>query len=215
MSYGTVCGWPSAAYSILNSSETPLRSGPMTVEELSWMVSIMCIGGFFGNMFFGCITGRFGRKLPLLLIAVPMTVCFIIISLLKNLFNWCFLQISWCLIIFATNPYYIYVARFISGFGASGTFILIPLFVAEIAEDSVRGSLGSLLVLNCNIGILIAFILGNYFTYEIQPIILVFMPILFFTAFSFFPESPQYLMKRGEEEVIVKFPSFSHWTYSY
>lgn len=88
-----------------------------------------------------------------------------------------------------------------SGFCGAGVFIFIPLFVAEIAEDSVRGSLGSLLVLSCNIGILIAFIAGNYLTYNISPIIHASLPILFFMAFVFFPESPQYLMKIGKEEV--------------
>lgn len=87
------------------------------------------------------------------------------------------------------------------GFGGAGIFIFIPLFVAEISEDCVRGSLGSLLVLSCNVGILIAFILGNYVTYCIQPIILASLPVLFFVVFAFFPESPQYLMKIGKEEV--------------
>lgn len=87
------------------------------------------------------------------------------------------------------------------GFCGAGAFIFIPLFVAEIAEDSVRGSLGSLLVLSANIGILIAFVAGNYVTYNISPIIHASLPILFFMAFWFFPESPQYLMKIGKEEV--------------
>lgn len=113
------------------------------------------------------------------------------------------LQISFCLIIFATNPYYLYVARLLSGFSGAGVFVLIPLFVAEIAEDSVRGSLGSLLVLNCNIGILIAFVLGNYLSYTTGVIVLASLPILFLIVFPFFPESPQYLMKSGNEEVII------------
>lgn len=89
------------------------------------------------------------------------------------------------------------------GFGGAGAFIILPLFVAEIAEDSVRGTLGSLLVLSCNIGILIAFILGNYLSYHIQAIILALVPVLFCIAFSFFPETPQYLMTMGKEEVKI------------
>lgn len=108
---------------------------------------------------------------------------------------------STCLILFAANPYYLYAARFLAGFGGAGAFIFIPLFVSEIAEDNVRGSLGSLLVLSCNIGILIAFIIGNYLTYTIQLFIHASLPILFFVSFAFFPESPQYLMKIGKEEV--------------
>lgn len=87
------------------------------------------------------------------------------------------------------------------GFVGAGVFVLIPLFVAEIAEDNVRGSLGSLLVLSCTIGMLIAFIAGNYLAYNTPPIIYAAQPILFFVAFAFFPESPQYLMKIGKEEV--------------
>lgn len=182
MAYGSGCGWPSAAYSVLNSDvETPLQSGSMNVAELSWMVSLMCVGGFIGNIFFGCITNRYGRKLPLLSLAVPMTI-------------------SWCLIIYATSPVYLYAARMLCGFAGSGAFIFLPLFVAEISADSVRGSLGSLLVLSCNIGILIAFICGNYLNYTLQPVVLASLPILFFVTFSFFPESPQYLMKVGKEK---------------
>lgn len=112
-----------------------------------------------------------------------------------------FPQISWFLIIFATNPYYLYLARLLVGFGGGGTFVLLPLFVAEISEDRVRGSLGSLLVLSSNVGILMAFILGNYLSYAAQAIIMATVPIFFFLAFSFFPESPQFLMKIGKEEV--------------
>lgn len=166
------------------------------------MVSIMCIGGFLGNIFFGCIADRWGRKLPLMSIAIPMTVCFRIIQL-KHFDNLNFLQASWCLITYARSPYYLYASRLLSGFAGSGAFILMPLFVAEIAEDSVRGSLGSLLILNCNAGILLAFILGNYLSYDTQAIILACLPILFFITFSFFPESPMYLMKSGKEEVIL------------
>ncbi|KAJ6621565.1 Facilitated trehalose transporter Tret1, partial [Pseudolycoriella hygida] len=89
----------------------------MSEEELSWMVSVMCIGGFIGNIFFGCTSNLWGRKLPLLSIAIPFTL-------------------SWILTFFATNPIYLYAARILGGFGGAGIFILNPLFVAEIAEDS-------------------------------------------------------------------------------
>lgn len=93
MSYGIACGWPSAAHGVLKSNEkTPLNSGPMTDEELSWMVSLICIGGFIGNIFFGLTTNRWGRKLPLLSLAIPMTVGFMIIGCLNILdtFSPCF-----------------------------------------------------------------------------------------------------------------------------
>lgn len=66
----------------------------------------------------------------------------------------------------------------------------------------VRGTLGSLLVFSCNIGILLAFVLGNYFSYIASPIVLFCIPCLFMLAFIFFPETPAYLMKSGKEKVI-------------
>lgn len=90
MSYGSICGWPSAAYSVLQSNETPLRSGPMTVAELSWMVGFLCVGGFVGNIFFGCITNHCGRKLPILSLAIPITVCCMLIGSLSKSNEFCF-----------------------------------------------------------------------------------------------------------------------------
>lgn len=44
-------------------------------------------------------------------------------------------QISWFLIIVATRAEHLYVSRFLGGLSAGGSFVLVPLFVAEIAED--------------------------------------------------------------------------------
>lgn len=72
--YGAVCGWPSASFLILLSDESPLASGPLTIGQASWVSSIMCIGGFVGNIFFGWFTDKYGRKLPLIIIAIPQLV---------------------------------------------------------------------------------------------------------------------------------------------
>lgn len=77
------------------------------------------------------------------------------------------------LIIFAENVYYLYVSqifflleyfntlthifiylfisrylsRFFSGFVGGAVFVVIPLMVTEIAEDSIRGALSTILVI--------------------------------------------------------------------
>lgn len=45
------------------------------------------------------------------------------------------IQISFLLIIYAQNVYYLYVSRVLTGFVGGGLFVVIPLMVAEIAED--------------------------------------------------------------------------------
>lgn len=45
------------------------------------------------------------------------------------------MQLSWIMILFATNVYYLYIARMAIGLAGSGAFFVIPVFVSEIADD--------------------------------------------------------------------------------
>lgn len=44
-------------------------------------------------------------------------------------------QVSWAMILFATNVTQLYIARFLAGFSGGGLFVILPLFIAEISED--------------------------------------------------------------------------------
>lgn len=66
-------GWPSPSIFLLESDETPLPSGKITVEEASWIASLLSIGCLFGNVF-GYITNKFGRKVTLIFISIPTIV---------------------------------------------------------------------------------------------------------------------------------------------
>lgn len=74
ITYGIACGWPSPTVPILGSEETPIESGPLTSDELSWVVGMMCFGGFTGTLLIGWITDRIGRKYPLWILAIPSLV---------------------------------------------------------------------------------------------------------------------------------------------
>lgn len=68
----------------------------------------------------------------------------------------------------------------------------------------IRGRLGSLLMLSVTIGILFGFIAGTYLTYYLVPKIFLPLPIVFFVLFIFFPETPQYYIKRKSFDVMYK-----------
>lgn len=72
--YGVSIGWSSPNVVLLTSSDSPLPSGQISMEEASWIASLLCIGGLAGNIFFGFITNAFGRKIPLILISIPAMV---------------------------------------------------------------------------------------------------------------------------------------------
>lgn len=75
----TICegigvGWASPSINLFTSDQSPLSSGKISMEEASWIASLICVGGTFGNVIFGYIADKFGRKIPLLLIPIPMIV---------------------------------------------------------------------------------------------------------------------------------------------
>lgn len=74
LGFGTIVGWPSASLLVLQSDSTPLPTGPLTIDELSWVGSLMCFGGLFGNSVFGLLSNRYGRKIPLTIAAIPQIV---------------------------------------------------------------------------------------------------------------------------------------------
>lgn len=73
-SYGTACAWGSVNFLYLQSDDTHLSSGPLSVPEAALVVSLLCAGGLIGNVLFVFVTEKFGRKLPLLFLAIPEIV---------------------------------------------------------------------------------------------------------------------------------------------
>lgn len=74
--YGTACGWPSVSFDVLESAErSPLASGPLNTNEISWLVSLFGLGGFLGTILFGILINLIGRKTYLCLLAIPQIVC--------------------------------------------------------------------------------------------------------------------------------------------
>lgn len=75
---------------------------------------------------------------------------------------------------------------------------------------SIRGRLGSLLMLSCTTGILFSFVAGTYLSYLQVPKLFMGLPIIFIIVFIFLPETPQYHISRKDNEVSLFF-SLSHW----
>ncbi|KAH8263237.1 hypothetical protein KR044_006378 [Drosophila immigrans] len=181
ISFGAYCGWPSSSFLELGSDESPLETGPLTKQDQGNVASVLCLGGLIGNVFFAWLAERCGRKSSLLWVTLP--------SLL-----------GWVLIPYARNPTHLIAARFLGGVAGGGVFGVIPIYIAELAEDSVRGILGTFLVLTCNMGVVLAFVLGYYFNYATVAWIVSTLSVLFLVCFWFMPETPQHLMQSKKPE---------------
>ncbi|XP_063701181.1 facilitated trehalose transporter Tret1-like [Culicoides brevitarsis] len=177
--FGLAVGWPSPTIpKLMDPSSKLLESGPLTIDEASWISSIMCIGGACATLFFGYTSEKFGRKLSLISLAVPTLL-------------------GWLFIIYGKNPTHLYIARFLGGFGGGGSFIIVPVYVTEIANNDIRGILGSLTVLLHNIGLVISYAVCSYAHYFTVPYIGIGASVIFFVWSLMIPESPTYLMERG------------------
>lgn len=76
----------------------------------------------------------------------------------------------------------------------------VSLYVAEIAENKIRGILGSFYILACNLGVLISFIAGAYLDFFIVPLLMIAVPTTFLVALIFLPDTPQSLIIRNKPE---------------
>lgn len=64
---------------------------------------------------------------------------------------------------------------------------------------SIRGSLGSLMMMSANFGILLAFVAGDYLPFAWVPRLFVCVPIVFVLTVLWFPETPFYFMRTNRE----------------
>lgn len=68
-------------------------------------------------------------------------------------------------------------------------------------DFSVRGTLNSIYEPAYNIGIAVTFVLGNFFEPVDQAKILLPIPILFVIVAFFMPQTPEYWIRRNNQEV--------------
>lgn len=64
-------------------------------------------------------------------------------------------------------------------------------------KRSIRGRLATFCQISRNVGVLMAYVLMELLPYRIRPCVFVFVPVIFGSIFIFFPNTPQYHLKRG------------------
>lgn len=114
-------------------------------------------------------------------------------------------QLSWLLIIYRENVYWLYASRILAGFTVSSFFNASPVFVSEICSDTVRGSVNSLGFMIVSLGGLVGYIVANFVNASTQAVCALSIPIVFALVFSFVPESPEFLYRKNKIEVISSF----------
>ncbi|XP_049862177.1 facilitated trehalose transporter Tret1-like [Schistocerca gregaria] len=170
-----------AAGAVLGWSSPALVRMPLNPEQQSWAGSLVAVGATLGPWAGGWATGRVGRRGTLLWGALPYLL-------------------GWALLMGGLASYWLLLAaRVLLGVAVGVTFTALPMYVAEIAEASVRGALGSLLQLEVSAGMLLIYVVGPYVTYHALAAVCVAVPAVFAAVFFTRPESPYFFLYQGND----------------
>ncbi|KAH8375004.1 hypothetical protein KR200_010924 [Drosophila serrata] len=184
LTHGITLGWFSPTLNLLLSDKNPFGD-PLTISQATFAGSIVALGALLVTFILGWPLDFFGRKIVMYATAVP------------NL-------IYWILVYVGGHVACLYVARFMVGVSGGILLVVLPIFIAEIADDNVRGTLSSLLMLTLCAGIALGLIMATYISYYVLPFIVSSMAIIYMLSIIPLPETPQFLLKRGRDEKAEK-----------
>ncbi|XP_046434920.1 facilitated trehalose transporter Tret1-2 homolog [Neodiprion fabricii] len=173
----------STDYNATSKSPTDyLNMKQLTVEgteEVSWIAASAALSMAPGCWISGAMMEKFGRRTSLLLFSPVFFIGWLIVGLAPSL--------VWLL-----------VGRVVIGFCTGIMGPLSPVFIAETSEPRLRGILLSGISLAIAVGILVSHIFGTWLHWRLSAIMCGVFPIFSLLLCLVAPESPTWLVKRGE-----------------
>ncbi|XP_031350820.1 facilitated trehalose transporter Tret1-like isoform X1 [Photinus pyralis] len=178
VSDGMQYGWTAPVIPILESPNSPV---PITEADVVWLENIYMLGGFAGLPLTIFSVDKFGRKYSILIAAVQNVV-------------------AWFLIAFAPSVEYLYVARFLSGIAGDVAFVSAPMYIGEIADQHIRGILGSFIYLMMLFGIVVVYSVAPFVSIPVSSAVGCSFLLIQILSFPFMPESPYYLLVKDKKD---------------
>lgn len=134
-----------------------------------------------GCLVAGWMANRLGRQRTLLSLSLPLLV-------------------SWLLLSVSVAVPCLYAGRILGGVAIGAISVVSGMYVSEIAEPSVRGTLGSFFQLQITIGILVGYIVGLLPDPAQIGYVCMAVPVVYAAALFRMPESPVFLLTKGQSE---------------
>ncbi|GMH13174.1 hypothetical protein Nepgr_015015 [Nepenthes gracilis] len=179
-----VCG--SFAYGCWAGYISPVRSEIMSdlglsTAEFSLFASLATLGGLLSSLVSGKISDWIGRR---------ATMGFGQILCLSG----------WILIVFSQGAWSLDLGRLLQGGGVGLLLYVIPIYLAEIAPENLRGGSVVLNQLLISCGIATMFFAGNVIGWRILALIGMLPCLVQLLCLFFIPESPRHLARIGRDK---------------
>nr|XP_002720541.2 solute carrier family 2, facilitated glucose transporter member 8 isoform X2 [Oryctolagus cuniculus] len=187
LSFGFALGYSSPAIPSLRRAAPPAPR--LDDNEASWFGAIVTLGAAAGGVLGGGLVDRAGRKLSLLLCAVPFVVGFAVITAARDV---------WVLL----------GGRLLTGLACGVASLVAPVYISEVAYPAVRGLLGSCVQLMVVTGILLAYLAGWVLEWRWLAVLGCVPPTLMLLLMSCVPETPRFLLaqhRRQEAMAALRF----------
>lgn len=148
--------------------------------QASWISSLMPLCALIGGLLGGPMIEYIGRKMTIM----STSVLFVI---------------SWLLIGFASNVWFLYTGRCIAGLSVGLASLALPVYLGETIQPEVRGTLGLLPTALGNIGILVCFVVGTYLPWNYLAFVGMLPALPFFVLVFLIPETPRWYISKAND----------------
>ncbi len=182
LAMGNALGWSSTAVPDL---ESPTSSLHIDKDEAAWVSSLLCLGAMLQGPATGYLMQKFGRRGSVILMCLPLLA-------------------GWMFIVFATDVSMLYAGRLLTGAAIGSFSVVAPIYIAEIASPSLRGTLGTLFQTFVVLGIFSMYLIGKYVRWKTLAILCSAVPFAIVVVLFFLRDSPTSYLMRGRPELARK-----------